>query len=95
MFSQEKKSSLESFIEKKREHNKTSKTGFSVLLYNGNEEEALDLYTTFNEDYKDIEIKLTYVSPDWKVITQPYSTKIEAERIFSIIKVKHPNAKIL
>ncbi len=95
VYSQEKKSSLENYIEKKRNYNKTSKTGFCVLLYNGNEEEALNLYNSFNDDFKDIEVKLTYVSPDWKVMTKPYSTKIEAERVYLIIKEKHPNAKIL
>ncbi|MGY5356067.1 hypothetical protein [Wenyingzhuangia sp. IMCC45467] len=95
IYSQEEKSSLDSFITKKRNYNKTSKVGFSVLLYNGNEEQALDLYNSFKEEYKDIKIKLTYVSPDWKVMTKAYSTKIEAERIYLIIKEKHPNAKIL
>lgn len=95
LYSQEKNSSLENYIEKKRNYNKTSKTGFSVLLYNGNEEDALSLYNSFREDYEDIEVKLTYVSPDWKVMTKAYSTKIEAERAYLMIKEKHPNAKIL
>ena len=95
MYSQENKTSLDHFIEKKRNYNKTSKKGYSVLLYNGNEEQALSIYSSFEEDYKDIKIKLTYVSPDWKVITKAYGTKIEAERIYLIVKEKHPNAKIL
>ncbi|MDO3695246.1 hypothetical protein QVZ41_10355 [Wenyingzhuangia sp. chi5] len=95
IYSQDHKSSLDYFIEKKRNYNKTSKNGYSVLLYNGNEEQALITYNTFEEEFKDIKIKLTYVSPDWKVITKAYSTKIEAERIYLIIKEKYPNAKIL
>ena len=95
MYSQEVKTSLDNFIEKKRNYNKNSKKGYCVLLYNGNEEQALSLYNSFKEDYKDIQIKLSYVSPDWKVITKSYSTKIEAERTYLIIKEKHPNAKIL
>ncbi|ANW96531.1 hypothetical protein AXE80_09685 [Wenyingzhuangia fucanilytica] len=95
MNSQEQKSSLDHFLEKKRNYNKTSKIGYSVLLYNGNEEQALTVYNSFNEEYKDIKVKLSYVSPDWKVMTKAYSTKIEAERIYLIVKEKHPNAKIL
>lgn len=94
-FSQEKKNLLESFIQKKREHNKTSKTGFSILLYNGNENEALEVYKSFAKQFDYIKVKLTYISPDWKVITNPYSTKIEAEHILMVIKEHYPDAKVL
>lgn len=95
VYSQEQKTSLESFIEKKRDFNKNNKVGFSVLLYNGDEEEAIEIYNTFREDYEDIKIIRTYTSPNWKVKTKSYSTKIEAERIYLIVKEKYPYAKIL
>ncbi|NIJ46323.1 hypothetical protein FHR24_002807 [Wenyingzhuangia heitensis] len=95
VFAQEITPSLNSFVEKKRNYNKNSKNGVSVLLYNGQEDKARQIYEEFKGEYKGISIKLTYVSPDWKVLTPAYSSTIEAERIAIIIREKYPNAKIL
>ncbi|MGY5352698.1 hypothetical protein ACXGQW_09065 [Wenyingzhuangia sp. IMCC45533] len=92
---QNKPKELDRFITKKRNHNKNSKTGFSVVLYNGNEEKALQTYNQFKQAFDNIEMKLTYVSPDWKVVTSPYKSKLEAEKIYLLIKSKYPTAKIL
>lgn len=92
---QENNTSLSKFINKKREHNANSKNGISVLLYNGNEDEAREIYNLLHNEFENIHIKLTYVSPDWKVLTNPYSSRLEAERVAIIIREKHPNVKIL
>lgn len=95
VFSQETKTPLERFVEKKRNFNKKTKNGFSVVLYTGNEGIARETFENFKTEFQDIKIKLTYVSPDWKVITPSCSSKIEAERIVIAIKEKYPTAKIL
>ncbi len=92
---QEKPKELSRFIKKKQQYNKNSKSGFSVILYNGNETKALKIYKQFKKDFKEINIKLTYVSPDWKVITPAYKSKLEAEKISLFIQEKYPNAKVL
>ncbi|NJB83895.1 hypothetical protein [Wenyingzhuangia aestuarii] len=92
---QETNSSLNTFIEKKKNYNKNSKNGVSVLLYNGSEEKAREIYNEFKTEFKDIDINLRYVSPDWKVLTNAYSSSLEAERIAIIIRQKYPSVKIL
>ncbi len=94
-FAQESSKNLTNFIEKKKNHNKNIKTGFSVILYSGKEEKARETYYEFKSEFEDIEIQLTYVSPDWKVTTISYPSKIEAERKLIVIKEKFPNAKAL
>lgn len=92
---QKDNNSLTKFIEKKRDHNLNNKKGFSLVLYNGNEEKAIETFKSFKEEYKDVTVKLSYVSPDWKVLTVPYHSKIEAEKVYLRIREKFPNAKIL
>jgi len=87
--------SLSKFIQKKRDHNANSKKGISVLLYNGNEQEARNIYNKLRNEFENIHIKLTYVSPDWKVLTDSYSSRLEAERVSIIIREKHADVKIL
>lgn len=82
-------------IEKKRAYNQNIKNGHSVILYSGEEEKAKEIYHQFKSEFKDINIQLTYTSPDWKVTTNAYTSKIEAERILLIIKEKFPTAKSL
>ncbi len=92
---QEKTKALSSFIEKKRNYNKHSRNGFSIVLYNGHEKKALEVYKQFKKDFKTTPMKLTYVSPDWKVLTPAYNSKLEAEKVYLLIKEDYPNAKIL
>ena len=86
---------LDNFINKKIEFNKSLTSGHFVLLYVGNENEARNLYNDFKQLYSDINIKLSYTSPDWKVQTPVVKTKLEAERILLKIKTEFPNAKVL
>ncbi|MGY6648630.1 hypothetical protein [Wenyingzhuangia sp. IMCC45574] len=92
---QTKDEQLSNFIEKKKNHNTKIKNGYSVILYSGKEEKARETYFEFKSEFEDIEIQLTYVSPDWKVATIAYPSKIEAERKLIIIKEKFPFAKPL
>ena len=91
----QKSDSLEAFIEKKIEFNKTSDRGFQILLYNSNEEDALSLRENFSKDFKDIKTKLRFVSPDWKITTIAYPNKLEVEKVYTRIKKKYPSARIM
>ena len=86
---------INNFIEKKIEFNKQLPKGFSILLYNGNENKALDIFTDFKNEFTDIPVKISYTSPDWKVITTPYKTKVAVERAYLKIIKSFPNAKII
>ncbi|WP_010137012.1 hypothetical protein [Ochrovirga pacifica] len=92
---QETTSKLENFIQKKRNYNKNTKSGYSVILYSGDEEKARELFAKFKEEFQDIDIKLSYTSPDWKVATKVFPSKIESERVLLLIKEKFPFAKLL
>lgn len=94
-YSQENKKSLDSFIQKRINYNEHYPNGYSLLLYNGNEEEARKIKQDFKKEFRKIEIYLTYKSPNWKVMTKSYDSKLEAERISVIVREKYPNVKIL
>lgn len=95
VFAQQTQTSLNNMIEKKRIYNKNIKDGYSVILYSGEEETAKETYYKFKSEFKNIKVQLTYTSPDWKVTSPVYTSKIEAERILLIIKEKFPMAKAL
>lgn len=95
IYAQENKSALNNFLEKKRDYNKSHKEGYTILLYNGNEREALKTHRKFKARFKGIKVKLTYVTPNWKVLSKTYSSKLEAENIHLLIKDQFPNSKIL
>jgi len=95
IYAQDHTSSIQKFIYKKRNFNNVYRKGYRVVLYNGDENKTREIYQQFKEDFKNIFIKLSYVSPDWKVLTEFYSSKIEAENTLIFIKEKYPNSKIL
>jgi len=94
-FSQEENILLNDYIEKKIKHNENSKNGYCILLYNGNEKEARDIYVKFTKHYKSINARLKYASPDWKVVTPTYASKLKAEKVYIKIRKLYPHAKIV
>ncbi len=95
IYAQDHTSSIQKFVYKKRNFNNVYRKGYRVVLYNGDEKQTREIYQRFKQDFKNISIKLSYASPDWKVLTGFYSSKIEAENILISIKEKYPNSKIL
>ena len=67
-------------IFKKRNFNKEFGFGYSIQLYNGNEQQARQILTRFNVDFPDRFSKLVYNSPEWKVQVGNYKTKLEADK---------------
>lgn len=82
-YSQKKTTKLEeikNIISKKRNFNKEFGFGYSIQLYNGNEQQARQILTRFNVDFPDRFSKLVYNSPEWKVQVGNYKTKLEADK---------------
>ncbi len=88
-------SSLDSLIYKKRAYNKSIKSGFCIQLYNGNEEMAIDKLAKFQKNFPDIKIFRTYKVPEWKIQTEVYRTRLEADRVLNLIQKKYPGARVL
>lgn len=94
--SQEKSlSSLDSLIYKKRSFNTISKNGFRIQLYNGDEKTALERIEEFREAFPEIKVMRSYKVPEWKVQTEVYKTRLEADRVLNSIKDKYPGARVL
>lgn len=91
----EELSSLDSLIYKKRSFNAVTKNGFRIQLYNGDEETALEKIEQFREEFPEINIMRTYKVPEWKVQTEVYKTRLEADRVLNSIKDKYPGARVL
>lgn len=88
-------SSLDSLIYKKRSFNTISKNGFRIQLYNGDEKTALERIEKFREEFPEIKVMRTYKVPEWKVQTEIYKTRLEADRVLNSIKEKYPGARVL
>ena len=87
--------SLNTLLVKKREFNKNAKKGFCIQLYNGNEKSAIARMERFTELFPEIIIKRIYKVPEWKVQTNSYKTKLEADKILNLIKDDYPGARVL
>lgn len=98
-FSQSSNAQIDAYITKKvayhkSEFNKTKKKGFAILLYSGEEQEALKFLNKYKELYNTEDIHLDYNTPNWIVQTKSFKTKIEAERFLLKIKDDFKNAKV-
>jgi putative salt-induced outer membrane protein YdiY len=86
---------LDSLISLKREFNLNVKNGYRIQLYNGNEETAIQTLNNFKRLYGNIKVYRSYKVPDWKVQTEAFKTKLEADRILNSIKANYPFARVL
>jgi hypothetical protein len=82
-------------LKKKRDYNSQTKNGFCIQIYNGNEKKAVSRMKKFSELFPEIEIKRIYKVPEWKVQTQLYKTRLEADRVLNQIQQKYPGARVL
>lgn len=88
-------SSLDSLIYKKKQYNLSVKNGYRIQLYNGNEEVAIKKVKEFKKLFEDIKIYRTYKVPEWKVQTEVFKTRLEADRVLNRIKEEYPGARVL
>ena len=75
-----KSEKIKSIISKKRSFNDTYGFGYSIQLYNGNEQEAKKIKARFAVEFPGNFSKLVYNAPEWKVQVGNYKTKLEADK---------------
>lgn len=76
----EKSEEIKSIISKKRSFNEIYGFGYSIQLYNGNEQKAKKIKARFTVEFPDNISKLVYNAPEWKVQVGNYKTKLEADK---------------
>ena len=86
---------IEKLIEKKREYNKTNRTGYLIQLYNGLERTAKSTRYRFKVEFPYIPTELEYKAPEWKVQVGNYKTRLEADRALNIIRRKFSGAIVI
>lgn len=69
--------------------------GHCIQLYNGSEKKAVETMAKFREDFPDLKVFRTYKVPEWKIRTEHYKTRLEADRVLNQIKKKYPEARVL
>ena len=85
---------LERLVEKKRNYNKTQKIGYRIQIYNGNEQKARRIKKTCEILFPEVKIILRYKIPDWKVQTQFFNTRLEADRFLLKIQKEYFSARV-
>ncbi|MGB5463110.1 MAG: hypothetical protein WBM92_07075 [Aureibaculum sp.] len=69
--------------------------GFKIQLFNGSEQGAYKTREDFSTMFPDIEIKIQFFSPEWKVRVGNYKNRLDADRALFEIKQAFPGAIIL
>ncbi|MEI6865278.1 SPOR domain-containing protein [Flavicella sp.] len=87
--------SLDQLIQKKIKYNSNTKRGFCIQVYNGNEKQAIQHIVQFSALFPNIQIKRIYNVPEWKVQTQIYKTRLEADRVLNQIKLEYSGARVV
>lgn len=88
---------IDSLIHQKRLYNKKHKnsTVYKIQLYNGAEEEAYTIRQKFMLEFPDYTTKIVYSPPEWKTQVGNFKTRLEADRVFAMIKEKFIGAIVL
>ena len=86
---------IKKLIEKKKEYNKTHKTGYLIQLYNGLERTAKSTRYRFKIEFPGIPTELEYKAPEWKVQVGNYKTRLEADRALNKIREKFSGAIVI
>jgi hypothetical protein len=88
---------IKNIINKKEAYNRNLKNikGYKIQLFNGSEQGAYKTRDDFSTMFPDIEIKIQFFSPEWKVRVGNYKNRLDADRALFEIKQAFPNAIIL
>ena len=89
---------INSLIELKRDFNKNNKNSiiYKIQLYNGNETEAYEVKRNFNLEFPEYETIIdASKQPDWKTQVGYFKTRLEADRVLTIISEKFVGAIVL
>lgn len=86
---------IKKLIEKKKEYNKTNKTGYRIQLYNGLEKTAKSLKYRFQIEFPNVATHLGYDAPEWKIQVGYYKTRLDADRALNEIREKFSGAIVV
>ncbi len=86
---------IKKLIEKKREYNKSNKTGYRIQLYNGLEKNAKRIKYRFQVEYPGVTTHLGYKAPEWKIQVGHYKTRLDADRALNKIREKFSGAIVI
>lgn len=88
---------IKNIIKQKEAYNRNLKyiKGYKIQLFNGSEQGAYKTREDFSRMFPDIEIKIQFFSPEWKVRVGNYKNRLDADKALFEIKQAFPNAIIL
>jgi len=97
VYSQSDNTKINSLIKQKRKFNKNNKTStvFKIQLFNGAEKIAYEKKKQFQSLFPEYKVSIIYVAPEWKTQVGNFATRIEADRILTIIEQKFLGAFVL
>ena len=87
---------IKKVISKKLAYNKAFKplAKYTIQLFYGSEQGAIKVKNEFNSVFSDYSARLKFDSPDWKVLTGSFKTRLEADRTLYEIKKEFPDATV-
>lgn len=97
-FAQSESEKIHTLIEQKRDFNKNNKNSivYKIQLYNGNETEAYKVKQNFDLEFPEYKTVIdASKQPDWKTQVGYFKTRLEADRVLTIISEKFVGAIVL
>lgn len=89
--------SLDQLIKYKHEleANHELKSTYKLQLFSGSLEEANDIVEEFKSLNLKVDSKIVYQTPNYKVWVGNFRNRIQADRLFVLLKSKYPNTLII
>lgn len=89
--------SLDQLIKYKHEleANHELKSTYKLQLFSGSLEEANDIIEEFKSLNLKVDSKIVYQTPNYKVWVGNFRNRIQADRLFVLLKSKYPNTLII
>lgn len=90
-------SKIDKIIASKKQYNKNLKTikGYKIQLFYGNEKNSYKIKDEFKAIFPEIDTKIIFSSPQWKVQIGNFRTRLEADRQLVEIKKEYPSAIVI
>ncbi len=90
-------SKIDKIIASKKQYNKNLKTikGYKIQLFYGNEKNSYKIKDEFKAISPEIDTKIIFSSPQWKVQIGNFRTRLEADRQLVEIKKEYPSAIVI
>ncbi len=88
---------FEQLLNEKRKSNSslTLPSTYKIQIFSGTADESKKYLIAFKKEYKNYDSTILFNTPIYKVIVGNFTTRIEAERNFNLIKKTYPNALLV